>query len=278
MPYDVLVVDDSDVTRSMIAKTLQLANIPVAACFEAANGREALEILDEHWIDLVLADLNMPIMGGDELLRIMRSSRQLIDIPVIVVTSERCSPEKLKSLWKASAYVRKPFTPEEIRDAFTGLVRERSDPPEPMTVLDWFGSALETVAFMFCEPIPSEEALPPSGEFYRARLAFSGSASGVMSLSVPRMLAITMAANALGIEPDDPVAAQHDADVVGELLNITCGHVSEDLCDGAIELEPPVVTRYDADRWDSMPQDPTVLWCTVEGHPVVIGLGARGAG
>jgi two-component system, chemotaxis family, chemotaxis protein CheY len=276
MPYDVLIVDDSDVTRTMIVKTLSLAKIPISKCFEAANGREALEILDERWIDLVFADLNMPIMGGDELLRIMRASRQLADIPVIVVTSEQCGPERLGGVWRASAYVRKPFTPEEIRDAFTALVRQRETPPPSGSIVEQFRAALETVAFMFCEALPSEPTPAASGDFFRARMAFSGVVSGVITLTVPRLLAVEMAANALGIEPDDALAARHDADIVGELLNITCGHVSGALAgDDAVELEPPVVNRHEAERWDELTSDPAVAWCLVEGHPVALGLGTR---
>jgi two-component system, chemotaxis family, chemotaxis protein CheY len=278
MPYDVLIVDDSDVTRSMIIKTLSLAKIPISNYFEAANGREALEILDERWIDLVLADLNMPIMGGDELLRIMRASRQLADIPVIVVTSEQCGPERLGGVWKAAAYVRKPFAPEEIRDAFTSLVQQRETPPPSGSVIEQFRTALETVAFMFCEPLPNDPPPAPSGEFFRARMAFAGAVSGVMTLTVPRLLAVDMAANALGVEPDDALAIRHDADIVGELLNITCGHVSGAVAgNDAVELEPPVVGRHEAERWSELTSDPSVAWCLVEGHPVALGLGTRAA-
>ena len=75
MPLDVLVVDDSDVIRAMIMKTLRLAQVPVRTAFEAANGREALDLLEDNWVDLVLADINMPVMDGVEMVEQMRARR-----------------------------------------------------------------------------------------------------------------------------------------------------------------------------------------------------------
>ena len=92
MPHTVLVVDDSDVTRAMIIKTLDLARVPVSECLEAANGKEALELLENNWVDIVFADLNMPVMGGREMLRLMRTTPEFADIPVIVISSEHCDP------------------------------------------------------------------------------------------------------------------------------------------------------------------------------------------
>jgi two-component system chemotaxis response regulator CheY len=279
MAYDVLVVDDSGITRSMVIKSLSIASIPVRHCFEAADGREALEILEDHWVDLVLADLNMPIMGGQELLKIMRGSRQLADVPVIVVTSENRDPVQLAEWWTAAAYVRKPFTPEEIRAAFDALLAPGPQTIGPDVIFERFAKILESVAFMFPTPLPDGAQPPAPGEFFRARMSFSGPVSGVLSLTVPRLLAVQMAADALGIEPDDPVALNHDADITGELLNIACGHVVDLLApDGGMRLEPPVIVRHDAARWEELARDPMKIWCLVEGQPVMLGLGMRTVG
>jgi two-component system, chemotaxis family, chemotaxis protein CheY len=276
MSYDVLVVDDSGVTRSMVIKSLSIAKIPVRTCFEAADGREALEIMEDHWVDLVLADLNMPIMGGQELLKIMRGSRQLADVPVIVVTSENRDPVQLTEWWTAAAYVRKPFTPEEIRAAFGALVPAGPEPPEQDQLFQRFASILESVTYMSAEALPAGQRPSAPGDFFRARLSFSGGALGVLSLTVPRLLAAQMAANALGIEPDDPVALNHDADMVGELLNIACGHVLDVIAEGKdVQLEPPVIIRHDASKWDELARDPVKMWCLVEGQPVMLGLAMR---
>jgi two-component system chemotaxis response regulator CheY len=279
MTYDILIVDDSDVTRAMIRKTLSLAKIPLSHCYEAANGREALDILDERWVDLVLADLNMPVMGGQELIRVMRASRLLKSIPVIVVTSESCSKDQLEGDWGVSAYVRKPFTPEQIRDAFVGLVGPQDQAIDSGWLLQQFGDVLETMAFMFIEPVPEDGWPVADTPFLRGLMAFDGAASGVMALSVPRSLAVEMAANALGIESDDVVAAGHAGDMVGELLNITCGHVAEALAKGRpVGFEPPIVTEHEPARWAELTSGPASVCGLVEGRPVVVGIGVRSVG
>ncbi len=60
-------VDDSATIRAVIAKTLKLAQIPIGQLFQAADGRDAMAILETQWIDLVFCDLHMPRMTGIEL-------------------------------------------------------------------------------------------------------------------------------------------------------------------------------------------------------------------
>ncbi len=121
MPYNILVVDDSKTVRSMIRKTLDLGGVAVGALREAANGREALEILRAEWIDLVFADINMPVMTGLEMVERMGQEGLLATVPVVIVTTEGSATrvEQLKAKG-IRAYVRKPFTPELLR----GVVEE----------------------------------------------------------------------------------------------------------------------------------------------------------
>jgi len=116
MAINVLVVDDSEIVRQVIAKTLQLAGVPVNQLFMAGNGKEALEILAENWIDLVFSDINMPVMTGIELIEEMHKDEILKTVPVIVVSTEG-SVTRMEELRAkgVSAYVRKPFTPETLR-------------------------------------------------------------------------------------------------------------------------------------------------------------------
>ncbi len=111
----VLVVDDSTVMRRMVMKALSLGGLPVDKVFEAAGGHEALEVLDQHWIDLVLCDINMPIMNGVELVEKMTASVLTAKVPVIMVTTERSEARisRLKELG-VSAYLNKPFRPEAL--------------------------------------------------------------------------------------------------------------------------------------------------------------------
>lgn len=118
-----LIVDDSSTTRAVIKRTINMAQIPTENIYEAGNGAEALALLEQFKVDLVLADLNMPVMGGVEMTQKMRKNPALKDIPVIVVSSE--SMEKKIALLRAQGvkgYIKKPFTPEQIRDVVLEVI------------------------------------------------------------------------------------------------------------------------------------------------------------
>lgn len=128
MALNILIVDDSITVRAVIAKTLQIAEVPVNELHEAENGQVALEILKNHWIDLVFADINMPVMTGVEMIERMNEDGLLKSIPVVVVSTEG-SATRIDSLKEKgiSAYIRKPFTPEalkEVIERITGVTNE----------------------------------------------------------------------------------------------------------------------------------------------------------
>jgi two-component system chemotaxis response regulator CheY len=110
-----LIVDDSAMMRAMIIKTLRLSGLPLQDVLEASNGKEGLTALDQHWVDFILADINMPVMNGEEMINRLRSNPITRDIPVIVVSTEssRGRQERLKT--KVSRFLTKPFTPESLR-------------------------------------------------------------------------------------------------------------------------------------------------------------------
>ena len=116
MSLSVLIVDDSATVRAVIAKTLDLAGVPVAHIYEASNGKEALDMLAEHDVDLLFSDINMPVMSGVEMIERMAACGLLETIRVVVVSTEGSATriEQLKSKG-VSAYLRKPVAPETIR-------------------------------------------------------------------------------------------------------------------------------------------------------------------
>ncbi len=116
MAFNILIVDDSATVRAVIEKTLQIAGVDVGQLFKAANGKEALEIIGENWIDLVFADINMPVMNGIEMLEKLSVDGVLKTIPVIVVSTEGSATriEQLKTKG-VRGFIRKPFTPEIVR-------------------------------------------------------------------------------------------------------------------------------------------------------------------
>lgn len=128
MLYNILIVDDSRTTRAVISKTLNLAGLPINELYEAENGRVALEILGKKWIDLVLADINMPEMDGVEMIDKMSKDGLLRTIPVVVVSTEGSQTriEEMRSKG-VKAYIRKPFTPEVIKGIVEDILGEKNE-------------------------------------------------------------------------------------------------------------------------------------------------------
>lgn len=116
MAFNVLVVDDSAVMRQMVVRTLRMSGVPLGQVLEAGNGEEGLHVLQEQWVDLLLLDINMPVMNGEEMLRRVRGNPDTENLPVIVVSTEG-SETRLQNLQELGAtIVRKPFAPETLRD------------------------------------------------------------------------------------------------------------------------------------------------------------------
>lgn len=117
MLHRVLLVDDSAMTRVVIKKILAMAKVPVAEILEAGDGLEAWQVLEQRSVDLVFADLNMPRMGGAELIARMRKDPRFCDLPVIVVSTEG-SKTRLEQLVDdgVAGTIRKPFTPEQLNE------------------------------------------------------------------------------------------------------------------------------------------------------------------
>lgn len=124
MALNVLIVDDSATVRSVIAKTLELAELPIREVYEASNGAEALLVLEDHWVDLVFSDLNMPVMDGVALVEKMAEDDLLKTLPVIVVSTEGSATriEQLKDKG-IRAFIRKPFTPEMLRETVESVLQ-----------------------------------------------------------------------------------------------------------------------------------------------------------
>jgi two-component system chemotaxis response regulator CheY len=123
MAMTILIVDDSTLTRKAIRRIIDMTELEVGEVFEAENGAKALETLQTEHIDLVLADLNMPEMGGIEMIYHMRGNDATKDIPVVVVSTES-STTRIEGLLSDGAkdYLHKPFTPEDFREVITRTV------------------------------------------------------------------------------------------------------------------------------------------------------------
>ena len=123
MAYKILIVDDSAVTRMVLKKTIGMIDVPVQEIFEAGNGLEALELLSEHSVDLILADINMPEMNGMEMAAAVLANPATADIPVVII-STHTKDARINELRNqgVKAYIHKPFTAETIRDVLSEIL------------------------------------------------------------------------------------------------------------------------------------------------------------
>ena len=116
MAFNVLIVDDSAAMRNFVRRVLTLSGIELGDCFEASNGREALACVAKNWVDVILTDINMPQMNGEELVRRLGPDDDLRSIPVIVVSTDGTDMRMQQMMQLgARAYVKKPFLPETLR-------------------------------------------------------------------------------------------------------------------------------------------------------------------
>jgi two-component system, chemotaxis family, chemotaxis protein CheY len=117
MALNIMIVDDSPVMRIFLRKVVQLTGLPVGEYREAGDGEAALEALRGSWMDLILTDINMPRMNGEDFVRRLESDELLRDIPVIVVSTDS-SHDRIRHMLElgAKGYISKPFLPETLRD------------------------------------------------------------------------------------------------------------------------------------------------------------------
>jgi two-component system chemotaxis response regulator CheY len=121
--YNVLIVDDSPAMRRFVRRVLELTGIELGKCLEANNGLEALDLLRLEGVDIVLTDINMPLMDGEELLRALKADSALQSIPVLVLSTDR-SASRVKQMLDlgAGGYVGKPFLPGDLGGEMTKLL------------------------------------------------------------------------------------------------------------------------------------------------------------
>lgn len=113
--YDILIVDDSTVMRKIIKRNLNTIGFHFQNLYEASNGKEGLQLLSQHKVDIIFVDLNMPEMGGDEMVISLRQNSKFSEIPIIFISSENRSP-RIESLLKENVgIIHKPFTAEELK-------------------------------------------------------------------------------------------------------------------------------------------------------------------
>ncbi len=119
----VLIVDDSAVMRKIVERSLRQAGLDLGEVLEANNGIEALSMVRQNSIDLILTDINMPAMDGLELVRQLAAMEAARGVPVVMITTEASESRVVEALsCGARGYIRKPFTPDQIKDHVAPLL------------------------------------------------------------------------------------------------------------------------------------------------------------
>jgi two-component system chemotaxis response regulator CheY len=134
MSATILIVDDSKMVRRMVRGALEEDRHQVV---EAADGREALDLVSDARPDLVITDVNMPEMDGLTLIQELRRRPDADLLPILVLTTE--AGENMKQRGRqagATGWVVKPFDPVQLREVAacalrlrTQALRKRENPP-----------------------------------------------------------------------------------------------------------------------------------------------------
>ena len=123
MGKTVLIVDDSGTMRKIVTRCLRQAGLNFGDILEAGDGREALQVLEGHKVDIILSDINMPNMTGMEFLKEKATIDAIKDIPVVIISTETGSDiiDEAKSLGAAGS-IKKPFTPDMVNETIGPLM------------------------------------------------------------------------------------------------------------------------------------------------------------
>lgn len=112
MEKRILIVDDCDTTRKLLSYIVRERGYKI---YLASNGLEALEVMAENQVDMVVTDLNMPQMDGLELSRNLRSQEVYREIPIIMVTTESGDADRrMGASAGVTTYLTKPFSPQRL--------------------------------------------------------------------------------------------------------------------------------------------------------------------
>jgi two-component system chemotaxis response regulator CheY len=111
------IIDDSSVMRKIVERSLRQAGVNLSKVFEAGNGAEALAVLAESRVNLILCDINMPVMDGLEFVKQLANVENAKGVPVVMITTEGSESHVVQALsCGAKGYIRKPFTAEQVKE------------------------------------------------------------------------------------------------------------------------------------------------------------------
>jgi two-component system chemotaxis response regulator CheY len=122
MAFTVLVVDDNRMMRGMVSRAVGMSGLSIGKLMEAGDGAQALAAMRSEWTDLVLLDINMPVMDGEEFLSQVRADPALRATMVVVVSTESSQPRIARLKAMGAGFIHKPFRPEQLVAAVNDLM------------------------------------------------------------------------------------------------------------------------------------------------------------
>jgi two-component system chemotaxis response regulator CheY len=121
----IVIADDSATARMFIIRCLEIIGLGESEMVEAENGKEALAAAKEKSTDLLLSDLNMPVMDGETLLKWVKASPKLMDMPVVIITSAGNAAKELELMeLGALKVINKPVAPPLLMDALAPFIED----------------------------------------------------------------------------------------------------------------------------------------------------------
>jgi two-component system chemotaxis response regulator CheY len=112
--------------RKIVERCLRQAGMDLTQVLEASNGAEGLALVSENAFDLILSDINMPVMDGLEFVRQLKGMDNAKDVPIVMITTEGGEKSVLEALsLGAKGYIRKPFTPDQVREHVIPVLRSK---------------------------------------------------------------------------------------------------------------------------------------------------------
>ena len=134
MAAKILIIEDEKAVREMLCFNLKNNGFEI---LEAEDSNSALDVLKENEINLILLDWMLPGKQGIEISRLIRSSSEIKDIPIIMLTAKSDESDKVLGLESgADDYVTKPFSPKELVARIKALLR-RTAPQKDMEVVKY---------------------------------------------------------------------------------------------------------------------------------------------
>ena len=141
------------------------------------------------------------------------------------------------------------------------------------TIRDVFYDIIEKSAFMFGEEVEKDEVDVNYDKFARADMGFVGDAKGEISIMVPEAMCPEIAANFLGVDPEDEKVDEYSEDALKEILNVTCGHVLTAIKGerAVFDLTVPNIKRgIKLKEWEKLFRSEDSIVCMVDDYPVLI--------